>query len=136
MMLPPVTPMPAEHTSTHAALFPDYVRLSRSATPTYAPFDGKVPAKWRKAARKKGFTIVDRVKDRLHVALLCHDCGCTHAKRVSVVLGHSPECPHCIKHQRIEHARTVGAVLLTPHAATMGFTSSPVGIRCGASSTG
>ena len=54
MMLPPVSPMPAEHTSTPAALFPDYVRLSRSATLTYAPFNGKVPAKWRKAARKKG----------------------------------------------------------------------------------
>jgi ribulose-5-phosphate 4-epimerase/fuculose-1-phosphate aldolase len=76
MMLHPVSPMPAEHTCSSAALFPDYVRLSRSANPTHVPFSGKIPEKWRKAARKKGFTIVDRVKDRLHVALLCHECGC------------------------------------------------------------
>lgn len=112
MMPPPVSPMPADHTSTHTALFPDYVRLSRSATTTYPPFEGTIPPKWHKTARKKGFTIVDRVKDRLHVALLCHNCGCTHTKRISVVLGYSPECPHCIKHKRIEYARTVGAVLL------------------------
>ena len=112
MMLPPVSPVPAERTYSPAELFPDYVRLSRSANPTYRPFTGTIPPKWHKAARKNGFTLIGRVKDRLHVALLCHVCGCTHAKRVSVVLGYSPECPHCIKHQRIEFARTVGAVLL------------------------
>lgn len=112
MMLPPVSPMPAQHTSSPAALFPDYVRLSRSANPAHVSFDGKILLKWHKAARERGFTIVDRVKDRLHVALLCHKCGCTHAKRISVVLGHNPECPHCVKHQRIEHARTAGALLL------------------------
>jgi hypothetical protein len=112
MMLPPVSPVPAERTNFPAELFPDYVRLSRSANPTYPPFKGTISPKWHKAARKNGFTLIGRVKNRLHVALLCHDCGCTHAKRMSVVLGYSPECPHCIKHQRIERARTVGAVLL------------------------
>ena len=112
MMLPPVPPAPAVRTCPSAPLFPDFFRLSRSASPTYRAFKGQIPPKWHKAARKKGFTIIGRVQDRLHVCLLCHDCGCAHAKRISVVLGHSPACPQCIRHQRIEHARTTGAFLL------------------------
>lgn len=54
MLLPPVSHVPAEHTCSRPALFPDYVRLSRSANPTHPPFEGTIPPKWHKAARKKG----------------------------------------------------------------------------------
>lgn len=89
-----------------------FLKVPAPAKDHSEPFEGKIPSKWRKAAERNGFTIVRRVLDRLHVTLACHTCGSEHRKRISVVLGHAPECPHCIAHQRVMDARAVGARLL------------------------
>ncbi len=112
MMLPPVPLALSKRPFNSVPDFADLVRFPRSASPTFRPFKGKIPPKWHAAARKKGFTISGRIKDRLHVALLCHRCNRVHAKRISVVLGHHPECPHCIQIKRVQEAWASGARLL------------------------
>lgn len=93
----------------------EYMSLFQASKPIRdfsKPFIGEIPSHWSEAAKKNGFTITKRVQDRLHVSLLCHTCGSEHRKRVSVVLGYTPECPHCISDQRVNDARNVGARLL------------------------
>ncbi len=95
-----------------------------ASTATHYPFpiDGKfrnvfpceTPPHWHAAAEGKGFTIAGRAVDRLHVVLCCHACGRPTLKRVNVVLGYNPECPHCILDRRKAAARAAGATLLGP----------------------
>ena len=75
-------------------------------------FKGPRPAHWKDAATQKGFELIGRAKDRLHVVLGCKVCGVPTLKRVSVVLGHNPECPHCIQARRSAAARAIGAELV------------------------
>ena len=75
-------------------------------------FKGSSPAHWKHAATQKGFELIGRAKDRLHVVLGCQSCGAATLKRVSVVLGHNPECPHCIQARRAAAARAIGAELI------------------------
>ena len=75
-------------------------------------FQGARPAHWKDAATQKGFELIGRAKDRLHVVLGCKVCGAPTLKRVSVVLGHNPECPHCIQARRSAAARAIGAELV------------------------
>lgn len=113
MSLPPTNTCAFEmHGSMPIA---DYANLFRTAMPVRdlsEPFTGNILEKWSEAAKRSGYTITKRVKDRLHVSLQCHTCGSEHRKRISVVLGHTPECPHCISIQRVSDARAVGARLL------------------------
>lgn len=46
--------------------------------------------------------------DRLHLLLRCHACSQQHAKRVNVVMKHSPECPHCIHMRRMAAVERLG----------------------------
>lgn len=80
----------------------------------YPVFKGKQHKHWRKAARKHGFKLVGRAMDRLHVVLECKTCGDATLKRISVVLGHNPECGNCIRKRREAAAAKVGATLLGP----------------------
>ncbi len=80
----------------------------------YPVFKGKQHKHWRKAARKHGFKLVGRAVDRLHVVLECKTCGDATLKRISVVLGHNPECGNCIRKRREAAAAKVGATLLGP----------------------
>jgi len=75
-------------------------------------FLGKLHDHWRSAASDHGFTLLGRAVDRLHVVLACRHCGAPTLKRINVVLGHNPECPHCIKKRRTEAAGKVGAQLI------------------------
>jgi hypothetical protein len=77
-------------------------------------FLGKTPQHWLDAAHQKGFALLGRAVDRLHVVLGCKVCGEATLKRISVVLGHNPECPHCIASRRAAAAAKVGAKLLRP----------------------
>lgn len=58
---------------------------------------GEMHAHWAEAARAKGFDLIARVRDRLHVALRCQSCGGIHVTRHSVVMTAQPLCPHCIE---------------------------------------
>lgn len=58
---------------------------------------GPIHAHWAEDARAKGFDLVARVRDRLHVALRCQTCGGIHVSRHSVVMKAQPLCPHCIE---------------------------------------
>lgn len=58
---------------------------------------GEMHAHWAEAARSKGFDLIARVRDRLHVALRCQSCGGIHVNRHSVVMKAQPLCPHCIE---------------------------------------
>ena len=75
-------------------------------------FDGKDHAHWRDAAECHGYSFLGRAFDRLHVALQCNSCGSATLKRISVLLGHNPECGHCIQKRRETAASRIGAQLL------------------------
>jgi len=81
---------------------------------TVAVFPKPASRKWHEAAETKGFHLIARAKDRLHVVLACKTCGKATLKRISVVLGHNPECPHCIAARRKAAAAKVGAELVAP----------------------
>ena len=74
----------------------------------------ETPPHWHAAAEAKGFSIVGRAVDRLHVVLGCRACGRPTLKRTSVVLGYNPGCPHCILDRRKATARAAGARLIGP----------------------
>ena len=79
---------------------------------TVQVFAKPIPIRWQDAAEMKGFHLIARAKDRLHVVLSCKTCGKPTLKRISVVLGHNPECPHCITARRDTAAAKVGAKLV------------------------
>jgi len=58
---------------------------------------GQLHEHWAEMARRKGFTLIARVRDRLHVALRCQSCGGIHVSRHFVVMKAQPLCPHCIE---------------------------------------
>ncbi|WP_045389934.1 hypothetical protein [Falsirhodobacter sp. alg1] len=60
-------------------------------------YPGPIHDHWTQAARTKGFDLIARVRDRLHVALRCQTCGGIHTARHSVVMSAQPLCPHCIE---------------------------------------
>ncbi len=80
----------------------------------YPVFKGKKHEHWTEAARRHGFTLVGRAVDHLHVVLECKTCGDATLKRISVILGHNPECGNCIRKRREAAAGKVGATLLGP----------------------
>ncbi|WP_435165490.1 hypothetical protein [Falsirhodobacter sp. 1013] len=73
---------------------------------------GPIHEHWTIAARDKGFDLIARVRDRLHVALRCHICGGIHAARHSVVMSAQPLCPHCIEARWRQTALTAGLTWL------------------------
>lgn len=73
---------------------------------------GPIHAHWAEAARSKGFDLIARVRDRLHVALRCQICGGIHVTRHSVVMTAQPLCPHCIEARWQATASTAGLAWL------------------------
>ncbi|SIR24298.1 hypothetical protein SAMN05421641_1334 [Paracoccus thiocyanatus] len=73
---------------------------------------GELHAHWIEAASAKGFDLIARVRDRLHVALRCQSCGGIHVARHSVVMTAQPLCPHCIENRWREMALTAGLTWL------------------------
>ena len=77
-------------------------------------FKGKEHKHWREAAERHGYSFLGRAVDRLHVVLGCETCDNATLKRISVVLGHNPECGNCILERHEAAAANVGAKLLGP----------------------
>lgn len=51
---------------------------------------GAVKASWTEAAAAKGYVVAARVRDRLHVALLCRTCGALSVARIFVLVNNRP----------------------------------------------
>lgn len=73
---------------------------------------GPIHEHWTEVAREKGFDLIARVRDRLHVALRCQTCGGVHAARHSVVMSAQPLCPHCIEARWRQTALAAGLIWL------------------------
>ncbi|SMG55672.1 MULTISPECIES: hypothetical protein [unclassified Paracoccus (in: a-proteobacteria)] len=73
---------------------------------------GPIHAHWAEAARAKGFDLIARVRDRLHVALRCQSCGGIHVNRHYVVMNAQPLCPHCMETRWRETALVAGLTWL------------------------
>ena len=72
-------------------------RRSSSATRTHRRWCGPIHLHWRAMARRKGFDIRARVKDRYHVALECHVCGLQTVQRLHTLMTALPTCQHCME---------------------------------------
>lgn len=67
---------------------------------------------WQVIAESKGYEIVGRVGDRLHLSLRCHDCDGLHDTRVFTLRTAQPRCPHCMWDAWEDDAADAGLTLL------------------------
>ncbi|MCX7568068.1 GIY-YIG nuclease family protein [Sulfitobacter sp. F26169L] len=58
---------------------------------------GAIKPGWLHEAQKKGFTLVARVVDRMHLAVQCHLCGHLSVTRLFTLMSAQPLCPQCIE---------------------------------------
>ena len=71
-------------------------------------FHGALHAHWAAAAKAKGFDLIARVKDHLHLALRCHVCSGINVTRHFVVMNNQPLCHHCIERRWRQTALSAG----------------------------
>lgn len=84
-----------------------------------ATFDGSYPVfprpalpAWIEIASSKGFDLVGRIDDRLHLALRCRKCGAVHKSRLFTLMSAQPSCPACIEVEWRNEAETAGLEFL------------------------
>ena len=75
-------------------------------------FNRPTPQKWKAIAQEKGFRIHRRIRDRLHVALECCNCGSLTAQRVFTLRTAQPRCGGCAETAMIAQARAAGLIFL------------------------
>ncbi len=75
---------------------------------------GPLHAHWIAAADRKGFDIMARVTDRLHLALRCRCCGGVSVTRLFVLMTGQPLCRGCLETARAAHAAAAGLCYLGP----------------------
>ncbi len=73
---------------------------------------GAIKPDWIRAAQDKGFNIVARVVDRLHLALQCHQCGHMNKTRLFTLMSAQPLCANCVESVWRADAQTAGLELL------------------------
>lgn len=76
------------------SISPNTLTINNTAHPIYP---GDILPKWLAAAQAKGFDIVARVNDRLHLALRCHACGAVQKVRLFTLMSAQPLCQTCIE---------------------------------------
>ena len=79
---------------------------------SYPIFPGPIMPHWLAAADLKGFVIVGRIVDRLHLALRCKICGALSKTRLYTVMTAQPLCPACIEEDWRDAARSAGLTFL------------------------
>jgi len=114
--------------SSHDTRTPLSVSVSVSDLPLVI-HPGKLHAHWAEAARVKGFDLIARVHDRLHVALRCQTCGGIHVSRHYVLTSAQPLCPHCVESRWRETALAAGLRWLGRDAAHRHY--GHYGLPCG-----
>lgn len=75
-------------------------------------FPGAILPKWLAAAQAKGFDIVARINDRLHLALECHACGAVQKARLFTLMSAQPLCAACIETSWRNDATAAGLTFL------------------------
>lgn len=75
---------------------------------------GPLHAHWIATAQQKGFTVLARVKDRLHLALRCDRCGAVSVTKLYVLMNHQPLCRACLEAARAKRAVAASLVYLGP----------------------
>jgi hypothetical protein len=78
----------------------------------WADFKRAVPETWKAMARDKGFRIDRRVRDRMHLALECRDCGALTAHKVFTLRTARPRCGGCAEADRVARAAQAGLTFL------------------------
>lgn len=78
----------------------------------WVDFERSVPEAWRAMARDKGFRIDRRVRDRMHLALECLDCGALTAHKVFTLRTARPRCGGCAEAELLIQARKAGLTFL------------------------
>ena len=73
---------------------------------------GKVKPDWIVEAATKGYDIVARVVDRLHLALKCHKCGGISKVKRFTLMTAQPLCSHCLKREWTADAQAAGLEFL------------------------
>lgn len=73
---------------------------------------GAIKPDWVCAAQKKGFDIVARVVDRLHLALRCKRCGHVNKTRVYTLTSAQPLCTNCIDKAWENDAKAAGLAFI------------------------
>ncbi|WP_299416224.1 GIY-YIG nuclease family protein [uncultured Sulfitobacter sp.] len=58
---------------------------------------GAIKPKWAEEAQKKGYNILARIVDRMHLALQCKLCGGISKVRHYTLTSANPLCSHCIE---------------------------------------
>ncbi|MCL3881914.1 GIY-YIG nuclease family protein [Marivita sp. GX14005] len=75
-------------------------------------FPGEILPHWIEAARAKGYELVARISDRLHVALRCSQCGALIRVRIYTLMSAHPLCPACVQAGWITTAQAAGLTYL------------------------
>ncbi|WEF24676.1 hypothetical protein [Paracoccus sp. S3-43] len=75
---------------------------------------GPLHAHWIAAAEQKGFDLLARVTDRLHLALRCRCCGGVSVTRLYVLMTSQPLCRTCLETARTARAAAAGLAYLGP----------------------
>lgn len=75
-------------------------------------FPGAILPKWIKVAEAKGYDIVGRIIDRLHLALRCRRCGATQKARIYTLLSAQPLCQSCLLAEWRKDAAASGLAFL------------------------
>ena len=68
---------------------------------------------WIETAHSKGFDIVARVVDRLHLALRCQQCGEINKVRLFTLMNSQPNCSACIEQAWASDAQAAGLEFLS-----------------------
>ena len=95
----------------------------------HAVYPGTILPKWAAAAQAKGFDIIARINDRLHLALGCNICGAVQKVRIFTLMSAQPLCAACIEAAWKADADAAGLTFLhrDPNNRHYGFYHSACG---------
>lgn len=79
---------------------------------TYPTFSGPILPEWVLMANAKGFDLVDRIIDRLHLALRCRHCGALNRVKLFTMRSAQPLCHACVEAEWRAEAAEAGLTLL------------------------
>lgn len=75
-------------------------------------YPGQTRRDWYQFADQKGFRIHSRIRDRLHLALECHDCGALTAHKLYTLRSAQPRCGGCAEAAHMAQAAAAGLTFL------------------------